>query len=91
MSPATTATHIHEAAKGKAGPPRIAFPNPVGDDVKRSTAGCLTGPFTTGVMVEGKDTGTGFAVKQIEENPAGFFTDSHTVLFPTGVVRGQLG
>lgn len=26
------------------------------------------------------DTGSGFTVKQIEANPAGFFTDSHTAL-----------
>lgn len=37
------------------------------------------------------DTGDGFHVKQIEQNPKGFFTDSHTVPFPAGVVRGQLG
>merc|ERR1711988_1263159 len=28
QSPADTATHIHEAPKGKSGPPRLAFPNP---------------------------------------------------------------
>ncbi|KAG9231750.1 hypothetical protein BJ875DRAFT_406343 [Amylocarpus encephaloides] len=89
-SPATTATHIHEAAQGASGPPRIAFPNPVGDDTRKSTAGCLTGPFTTGIVMNGADTGAGFTVKQIEANPAGFFTDSHTALFPIGVVRGQL-
>ena len=37
----------------------------------------------------GADTGTGFTVSQIEDNPAGFFTDSHTKLFALGVVRGQ--
>ena len=31
MSPAKTATHIHEAAPGESGPPRIAFPNPEDD------------------------------------------------------------
>jgi hypothetical protein len=34
--------------------------------------------------------GAGFSLKQIEANPAGFFTDSHTALFVAGVVRGQL-
>ena len=29
QSPAVTATHIHSAARGASGPPRIAFPNPV--------------------------------------------------------------
>lgn len=51
----------------------------------------MTGPFTTGLNgPNGADTGTGFRVKEIEDNPAGFFTDSHTTSFPLGVVRGQL-
>ncbi|KAH7308346.1 hypothetical protein BKA65DRAFT_177324 [Rhexocercosporidium sp. MPI-PUGE-AT-0058] len=92
MSPAKTATHIHEGVKGRAGPPRIAFPNPVGDDNYRHIEGCLIGPFTTGIRGADNitDTGAGFRLSQIEANPAGFFTDSHTVLFPAGVVRGQL-
>ncbi|KAH6682932.1 hypothetical protein B0J14DRAFT_574658 [Halenospora varia] len=90
QSPARTATHIHQAARGASGPPRLAFPNPVGDDKRRVSYGCLTSPFTTGIMANGQDTGTGFKVKQIEENPAGFFADSHTVLYSLGVVRGQL-
>lgn len=90
QSPARTATHIHEAARGTSGPPRLAFPNPVGDDSRRVSVGCLTGPFTTGLNgADGRDTGTGFRVSQIEANPAGFFTDAHTNLFPLGVVRGQ--
>ncbi|TVY76080.1 hypothetical protein LSUE1_G004707 [Lachnellula suecica] len=90
-SPAATATHIHEAARGASGPPRLAFPNPIGDDTYRVSTGCLTGPFVTGLKgADGRDTGEGFEVKQIEENPKGFFTDSHTVLFSLGVVRGQL-
>lgn len=48
QSPAKTATHIHQAAAGKAGPPRIAFPNPVqGADGTFVSSGCLQGPFTT--------------------------------------------
>jgi hypothetical protein len=90
-SPAKTATHIHEAAAGQPGPPRIAFPNPapVGDG-PRTSSGCLQGPFTTGVEANGADTGTGFSLAQIEANPAGFTGDSHTVDFAAGVVRGQL-
>merc|ERR1712230_316130 len=49
LSPARTATHIHEAARGASGPPRLAFPNPQGDDKKRVSTGCMTGPFTTGL------------------------------------------
>lgn len=92
-SPATTATHIHEAAKGASGPPRIAFPNPeqVGEDAAlRNSAGCLKGPFTTGVMVDGKDSGEGFHVSMIEANPAAFMADTHSSLALPGAVRGQL-
>jgi len=91
QSPAKTATHIHEAAAGQPGPPRIAFPNPapVGDG-PRTASGCLQGPFTTGVEANGADTGEGFSLAEIEANPAGFTGDSHTVDFPAGVVRGQL-
>ncbi|GMA30112.1 CHRD domain-containing protein [Litorihabitans aurantiacus] len=92
QSPAKTATHIHEAAVGQAGPPRIAFPNPepVGDG-PRTSSGCLQGPFTTGITNDaGADTGEGFTLAQIEANPAGFVGDSHTVDYAAGVVRGQL-
>ena len=50
----------------------------------------MVGPFTTGVLANGTDTGTGFRVAQIEANPANFFTDAHTTSFVAGVVRGQL-
>lgn len=90
-SPAKTATHIHQAAAGEAGPPRIAFPNPspVGDG-PRTSSGCLEGPFTTGVEADGADTGDGFDLSAIESDPAAFAADAHTVDFPAGVVRGQL-
>lgn len=94
QSPANTATHIHEAAVGTTGPPRIAFPNPVpiSDDAAtvRRSVGCLTGPFLTGVMTNGVDSGEGFTLSQIEADPAAFFTDSHTQKYVPGVVRGQL-
>jgi F0F1-type ATP synthase membrane subunit c/vacuolar-type H+-ATPase subunit K len=91
QSPARTATHIHQAAPGKAGPPRIAFPNPEdkGDGTLRSQ-GCMQGPFTTGIMANGADTGAGFTLDQIEADPAAFFTDTHTSKFTAGAVRGQL-
>ncbi|EME84226.1 uncharacterized protein MYCFIDRAFT_112301, partial [Pseudocercospora fijiensis CIRAD86] len=84
QSPADTATHVHEAAKGKSGPPRLAFPNPkpVPGKNYRVSAGCLTGPFETGVVnnATGMDTGAGFKVKQIEDSPWGFFADVHSSL-----------
>ncbi|KAG6015668.1 hypothetical protein E4U43_004977 [Claviceps pusilla] len=121
-SPANTATHIHQAAVNRAGPPRcvaaarhdsscnkrnrstqvlltrtqkrIAFPNPEGEENgRRTSVGCLRGPFVTGVKTSDgseKDTGEGFDVRQIEEDPSQFFTDVHSSLAPAGAVRGQL-
>lgn len=90
----STLAHIHEAPKGKAGPPRIAFPNPVrtGNGDERVSIGCLKGPFETGVenADTGMDTGAGFHVSQIEKNPAAFFCDVHSSLAVPGAVRGQL-
>lgn len=91
QSPAKTATHIHEAAAGESGPPRLAFPNPEGDGDVRTSSGCLQGPFTTGLPgPDGQDTGTGFSLKQIEADPTAFFGDTHTADFVAGAVRGQL-
>merc|ERR1712137_1191647 len=82
QSPAISATHVHEAVKGKSGPPRIAFPNPVPvancKDTRRSI-GCITGT---------KD-GFGFNVKKIEENPSAFFADVHSSKAVPGAIRGQ--
>ncbi|WWC63718.1 uncharacterized protein I303_106323 [Kwoniella dejecticola CBS 10117] len=97
-SPAFTATHIHQPAKGSAGPPRIAFPNPekVGFDRNgaelRHSKGCLKGPFRTNITANGADTGSdsGFSLKDIEESPSSFFADTHTAQYTSGAVRGQL-
>ncbi len=91
QSPAKTATHIHQAAAGRPGPPRIALPNPEDDGTGRLvSSGCLQGPFTTGVVTEGTDTGEGFSLAQIEADPSAFATDTHTTANPAGAVRGQL-
>lgn len=91
QSPARTATHIHDAPAGTSGPPRVVFPNPVdaGDGTQRS-AGCLQGPFTTGVMANGVDTGDGFSLADIEADPASYYSDVHTAEFVPGAMRGQL-
>lgn len=92
FSPADTATHIHEAAVGQSGPPRLAFPNPIvtADPNVMTSMGCLQGPFKTGVEMEGVDTADGFHLSQIEQNPAGFFADVHSSLAAPGANRGQL-
>ena len=96
-SPASTATHIHEAVVGKSGPPRIAFPNPVevypGTNVRQSV-GCIQGTqdgFVTGLKnsTTGQDQGYGFTVKRIEDNPSWFFADVHSSEAVPGAVRGQ--
>lgn len=98
-SPAVTATHIHQAPVGSAGPPRIAFPNPVKVGVDstgaeiRESKGCQKGPFRTGVnAANGGDTGSasGFTLSQLEANPDQFFADTHTAQFTAGAIRGQL-
>jgi hypothetical protein len=48
----------HQAVFGRSGPPRLAFPNPTGSSPlnefgMRTSYGCLTGPFTTGVLANG--------------------------------------
>jgi CHRD domain len=43
QSPARTATHLHQAARGQSGPPRLAFPNPAGDGLERFSYGCMMG------------------------------------------------
>lgn len=73
-SPAVTATHIHEAAAGEGGPPRLAFadPQPVGEG-PRSSSGCMQGPFVTGVEDDdGNDQGEGFTLSQLQADPSAF-------------------
>ncbi|PWN18723.1 hypothetical protein BCV69DRAFT_239046, partial [Microstroma glucosiphilum] len=93
-----TATHIGQGAAGALGTPRIAFPNPVhvrtdhtGAEIRESK-GCLQGPFMTNFTLNGVDTGSnsGFTLSQIEANPSGFLTDTHTTDYIHGAVRGQL-
>lgn len=91
-SPARTATHIHESPEGVQGPPRLSFPDPEEDDdgMLRSS-GCVQGPFTTGLDDDDDvDTGEGFTVSQIEDDPSQFYGDTHTEEYPAGAVRGQL-
>lgn len=89
-SPAITATHVHEAAAGSAGPPRLVFPNP--DEETLTSSGCMQGPFETGLTDDatGEDTAAGFSLAQIEADPSAFFADTHTSAFAAGAIRGQL-
>lgn len=93
-SPAVTANHIHEAAAGVAGPPRVAFADPVpvdeGDpDGVRISSGCAVTPQLTGTAANGSDNGAGFDLADIESDPAAYYVDVHTEDFTPGAVRGQ--
>lgn len=90
QSMARTATHLHEGPKGGSGPPRLAFNNPEGNDHIRVSYGCLKGPFVTGIVVNGEDTGSQFQVKEIVERPQDFYCDVHTQEFIDGAIRGQV-
>jgi hypothetical protein len=93
-SPANTATHIHEAPAGQAGPPRVVFPNPNSGEGTLTSSGCIQGPFETGVEPadDGVDAGEGFTLAEIEADPTGYYFDTHTEggFEATGTVRGQL-
>ncbi len=90
-SPAKTATHLHEAPAGTAGPARIAFPNPSGQGDTLNSSGCLQGPFTTGVEGDdGVDTGANFSLAELEDDTENYYSDVHTTDYLPGAVRGQL-
>ncbi len=90
-SPAKTATHLHEAPAGTAGPARIAFPNPSGEGDTLTSSGCLQGPFNTGVEGDdGVDTGEGFSLTELEDNTENYYSDVHTTEYLPGAVRGQM-
>lgn len=98
-SPALTATHIHAAVAGVAGPAVVAFddPRPVdafAPDGPRTSSGCVdaTAPsFPDGAAPDGVDPGDGFTVARIESDPEAYYVDSHTEDFLAGAVRGQFG
>ena len=71
-----TASHIHNAGAGVAGPVVVPlFAGAVPDSITAIT-GCTTGDAAT--------------LAAIKANPANFYVNIHTPLFPAGAARGQL-
>lgn len=74
------AAHIHRGRAGVNGPIVITF-----DAVKPGTSSPWSG-------CEGPDSGQpADLIRQILDDPAGFYVNVHSPLFPGGAARGQLG
>jgi hypothetical protein len=71
------ASHIHEAPVGVAGPVVV----PLFVDVSFSGTGSFS-DCVTGVSEE--------LIKDIRQNPAGYYVNIHSTVFPAGAIRGQL-
>ena len=72
-----TAAHIHQGAAGASGPPIVALSNAFSLTDGGTVTGCETNvPANT--------------IKQIRQNPAGYYVNVHTQAFPDGAARGQL-
>ena len=70
-----TASHIHEAAAGVRGDIVVPLSAP---DATCRASGC-------------KSNVDAQLLKRILTNPAGFYVNVHTTVYPMGAVRGQLG
>lgn len=71
-----TASHIHAGAAGAAGPVKIPFYAGMVPASISALTGCTTSDAAT--------------LDAIAANPAGFYVNIHTPLFPAGAARGQL-
>jgi hypothetical protein len=75
--------HIHMAPAGSNGSIVVNFNPPTGG----FTIGCIS---EGDLLPNGNPVFNGVTVKQVLENPAGFYVNVHTTDFPAGAVRGQL-
>lgn len=78
---APTAAHIHDAPAGAAGPVLVTLTPP--SSTTSTSSGCVLGsaqvPPVTTVQLE-----------DIVANPAEYYVNVHTAVFPAGAIRGQL-
>jgi LPXTG-motif cell wall-anchored protein len=74
---AATASHIHKAVKGKAGPIVVPF--------FKAEQGAVSGQRKQGCTEVSAELAKGIA-----EHPANYYVNVHDVEFPKGAIRGQL-
>lgn len=74
---AATASHIHKAAKGKAGPIVVPF--------FKAAQGTVSGQRKQGCTEVSAELAKGIA-----EHPANYYVNVHNAEFPKGAIRGQL-
>jgi hypothetical protein len=81
-----TIVHIHRGAANENGAPVIEFAN-----VPKNAAGQPSGdPGTSSGCKTVSTPAELAALKQIRNNPRGFYVNMHTQAYPKGAVRGQL-
>jgi hypothetical protein len=73
-----TRAHIHRGGAGVNGPIEVTFFDTV-----------IANPVP--VRFQGCVPANKWLVKEIRQNPSGFYVNVHTAAFPAGAIRGQLG
>jgi CHRD domain len=72
-----TAAHIHVGSAGVAGPVVVPL-----------FAGAIAGTASASACVSGVDADL---IKAIRQDPANYYVNIHSDVFPAGAIRGQLG
>jgi hypothetical protein len=72
-----TNAHVHDAPVGAVGPHHIDLFDGVSLGSSGSTTACVAASAE--------------AVQAVIDDPAGFYVNLHSTVFPAGAIRGQLG